>query len=336
MEQADVESAFASPPGSVDGHPPTSPPRGVDEGSPAALADPPSPVVVLDAKHVVADGDTLGLIGEMYQTPVRVIQRLNDLHPDSIIYPGETLRVPTQLRAETHVVVPGETLVVIAKRFDAPVDHVKALNGLSGDAVIHPGNELRVLRGGNAAIARRQRERERDENEHRTNEMDERVVDHTGEEDRGRGDADGDADGIDPDADAGTRTRRRTRRRPPRRTRRREFRRSTPEAAVVGGGLDPRARPERHRGRDPARRLRTHPSDGLAAHSPPLERGELGGARGFAERPRDARSGASRRGPARASLRSPRGTACASASSSARTASRATRWTSARRCACGG
>lgn len=183
MEQADVESAFASPPGSVDGHPPTSPPRGVDEGSPAALADPPSPVVVLDAKHVVADGDTLGLIGEMYQTPVRVIQRLNDLHPDSIIYPGETLRVPTQLRAETHVVVPGETLVVIAKRFDAPVDHVKALNGLSGDAVIHPGNELRVLRGGNAAIARRQRERERDENEHRTNEMDERVVDHTGEED---------------------------------------------------------------------------------------------------------------------------------------------------------
>lgn len=180
MEQADVESAFASPPGSVDGHPPTSPPRGVDEGSPAALADPPSPVVVLDAKHVVADGDTLGLIGEMYQTPVRVIQRLNDLHPDSIIYPGETLRVPTQLRAETHVVVPGETLVVIAKRFDAPVDHVKALNGLSGDAVIHPGKKLRVLRGANAAIARRERER-RDENEHRT-EMDERVVDHAGED----------------------------------------------------------------------------------------------------------------------------------------------------------
>ena len=181
MEQADVESAFASPPGSVDGHPPTSPPRGVDEGSPAALADPPSPVVVLDAKHVVADGDTLGLIGEMYQTPVRVIQRLNDLHPDSIIYPGETLRVPTQLRAETHVVVPGETLVVIAKRFDAPVDHVKALNGLSGDAVIHPGKKLRVLRGANAAIAHRERERVRDENEHRT-EMDERVVDHARED----------------------------------------------------------------------------------------------------------------------------------------------------------
>ena len=180
MEQADVESAFASPPGSVDGHPPTSPPRGVDEGSPAALADPPSPVVVLDAKHVVADGDTLGLIGEMYQTPVRVIQRLNDLHPDSIIYPGETLRVPTQLQSTTHVVVPGETLVSIARRFDAPVDHVKALNGLSGDAVIHPGKKLRVLRGANAAIAHRERER-RDENEHRT-EMDERVVDHAGED----------------------------------------------------------------------------------------------------------------------------------------------------------
>ena len=159
-QQADIESAFpASPPGSVDGHPPTFPPLGGDGEPPAAFAETPSSVAVLDAKHVVADGDTLGLIGEMYQTPVRVIQRLNDLHPDSIIYPGETLRVPTQLRAETHVVTPGETLVAIAKRFDAPVDHVKALNGLSGgDAVIRPGETLRVLRGTNAAIARRERD----------------------------------------------------------------------------------------------------------------------------------------------------------------------------------
>ena len=98
-QQADVESAFASPPGSLDAHPPTSPPRDDNGGPPGAFAEPPSSAVVLDAKHVVADGDTLGLIGEMYQTPVRVIQRLNDLHPDSIIYPGETLRVPTQLQS---------------------------------------------------------------------------------------------------------------------------------------------------------------------------------------------------------------------------------------------
>ena len=162
-QQADVESAFASPPGSVDAHPPTSPPRVDNGGPPATFAEPPSSAVVLDAKHVVADGDTLGLIGEMYQTPVRVIQRLNDLHPDSIIYPGETLRVPTQLQSTTHVVVPGETLVSIARRFDAPVDHVKALNGLAGDDVIHPGRELRVLRGTNAIIARREREQASEE-----------------------------------------------------------------------------------------------------------------------------------------------------------------------------
>ena len=162
-QQADVESAFASPPGSVDAHPPTSPPRVDNGGPPATFAEPPSSAVVLDAKHVVADGDTLGLIGEMYQTPVRVIQRLNDLHPDSIIYPGETLRVPTQLQSTTHVVVPGETVVSIARRFDAPVDHVKALNGLAGDDVIHPGRELRVLRGTNAIIARREREQASEE-----------------------------------------------------------------------------------------------------------------------------------------------------------------------------
>jgi murein DD-endopeptidase MepM/ murein hydrolase activator NlpD len=106
----------------------------------------------------VADGDTLGLISEIYQTPVGVIQRLNDLHPDSIIYPGETLRVPTQLTSEVHLVAPGETLSHISRQFDTPVSHVRALNGLDQRAVIHPGETLKVLRGTNAVILERERD----------------------------------------------------------------------------------------------------------------------------------------------------------------------------------
>ena len=55
----------------------------------------------------VASGDTLNLISSVYGVPVAVIQRLNDLHPDSVIYPGEALRVPSPLHATTHTVAPG-------------------------------------------------------------------------------------------------------------------------------------------------------------------------------------------------------------------------------------
>lgn len=106
-------------------------------------------------KHTVVEGDSLSLISEIYQSPIHTIQKLNDLHPDSVIYPGKTLRVPTPLRIETHIVVPGESLTKISNDFDTPVAHVRHLNGgLSSNDVIHVGTTLTLLRGTNAVIQR--------------------------------------------------------------------------------------------------------------------------------------------------------------------------------------
>jgi len=105
-----------------------------------------------DARHVVAAGDSLSLIAEIYQSPVQLIQAMNDLHPDSVIYPGDTLSVPTPLRLETHVVRAGETLTEISKTFDTPLAHVKRLNAGITSGNIHPGTKLVVLRGTNSLI----------------------------------------------------------------------------------------------------------------------------------------------------------------------------------------
>ena len=94
--------------------------------------------------HVVAEGDTLGMIAGVYGVPVFTIEHVNDLHPDSILYPGDVLRVPSPLFARTHVVAPGDSLHMISDVYDVPVESILLLNGLRADSVIHPGAVLRV------------------------------------------------------------------------------------------------------------------------------------------------------------------------------------------------
>ena len=126
--------------------------------SAASSSTPPSsPASVTRHVHVVAPGDTLGAIAELWLCDVREIRRLNDLHPDSVLYPGERLRVDTPLRLVTHVVAPGETLTRISLLHDAPLAHVRALNGLTPASTIHPGAELRVLEPPSSSPRRRRR-----------------------------------------------------------------------------------------------------------------------------------------------------------------------------------
>eukprot|EP00740_Mantoniella_antarctica_P008877 CAMPEP_0181375166 /NCGR_PEP_ID=MMETSP1106-20121128/16479_1 /TAXON_ID=81844 /ORGANISM="Mantoniella antarctica, Strain SL-175" /LENGTH=466 /DNA_ID=CAMNT_0023493337 /DNA_START=132 /DNA_END=1528 /DNA_ORIENTATION=+ len=96
------------------------------------------------ATHEVASGDTLNLISSVYGVPVAVIQHLNDLHPDSVIYPGEVLRVPSPLHATTHTVVPGDNLNLLSSVYDIPMESIQALNALTPDSIIYPGTVLRV------------------------------------------------------------------------------------------------------------------------------------------------------------------------------------------------
>lgn len=109
--------------------------------------------------HVVRRGESLSVIAQRYHTTVAALRRLNGLRK-SVIYAGQVIVVrgagatPSSgarraaasrggARGRTHLVSRGETLTAIARRYDLTVAELKALNGLSTDA-IRAGQRLTV------------------------------------------------------------------------------------------------------------------------------------------------------------------------------------------------
>ncbi len=100
--------------------------------------------------HLVSRGEVLGTIARRYGTSVRSIQQLNNLR-GTLIRPGQRLIVrapapppnPSPAGANVHVVRSGETLGVIANRYNISVDNLKQWNSLSS-TIIRPGQQLIV------------------------------------------------------------------------------------------------------------------------------------------------------------------------------------------------
>lgn len=117
------------------------------------------------AEYVVKPGDSLSVIAKKYGTTVDAIMQKNHL-TSTVIKVGQLLKIPTaastnnlapspNLEVEqknkdigsstvtTYTVVPGDSLSVIAKRFNTTVDHIKQLNRLNTD-IIFVGQVLKI------------------------------------------------------------------------------------------------------------------------------------------------------------------------------------------------
>ncbi len=98
--------------------------------------------------HVVSSGEVLGTIARRYGTTVREIQQLNNIR-GNLIRPGQRLIVrapspsPAPSGANVHVVRSGETLGVIARRYNISVNNIMQWNNLH-NTLIRPGQQLIV------------------------------------------------------------------------------------------------------------------------------------------------------------------------------------------------
>lgn len=112
------------------------------------------PVTVIQT-HLVTAGETLVSIATQYGITVQDLQQRNNLN-SVIIRPGDALKVPV-LRVPTPVpnseedasilsytVREGDTVVLIASQFGSTVDRILSTNGLDSNALIRPGDLLRV------------------------------------------------------------------------------------------------------------------------------------------------------------------------------------------------
>jgi D-alanyl-D-alanine endopeptidase (penicillin-binding protein 7) len=112
--------------------------------------------------HVIRRGETLSSIARRYRTTVAAVQQWNKLR-GSVIQPGQQLTIftaggrtapaaaatPVSTSASgserfTHVILRGETLSSIARRYRTTVAAVKGANGLRGD-VIQVGRQLAIF-----------------------------------------------------------------------------------------------------------------------------------------------------------------------------------------------
>lgn len=114
-------------------------------------------------KYTVQDGDSLWGIAQKFQTSVGAIKELNNLNEDALVpgqellIPGHGTQLPTEKSAENtetrpsrsldssgrYVVQEGDSLWLIAEKFQKSVAVIKELNNLTSDRVL-PGQTLLV------------------------------------------------------------------------------------------------------------------------------------------------------------------------------------------------
>lgn len=97
-------------------------------------------------EYVVRAGDTLWLLSRRYGTTVDAIKRLNGLTND-LLYIGQVLKIPSSQTTPyiEYTVKSGDTLWLLAQRYNTTVDAIKGQNGLTSD-LLYIGQVLRIPR----------------------------------------------------------------------------------------------------------------------------------------------------------------------------------------------
>lgn len=105
-------------------------------------------------EYVVRPGDTLWLLAQRFGTTVDAIKRLNNLTGDDLQI-GQVLLIPTAGSPEgsyfEYVVRPGDTLWLLARRYDTTVDSIMRINGLT-DSNLSIGQILKIPSAGAAPV----------------------------------------------------------------------------------------------------------------------------------------------------------------------------------------
>jgi len=114
--------------------------------------EPPEPEESQEVYYTVKRGDTLWSIAKRYGTTVQEIAQINRIANPNLIYPGQNLRITTNINEgstsemghKIYTVVRGDNLWNIAKRYGTTVQEIAQINNISNTRLIYPGQRLKI------------------------------------------------------------------------------------------------------------------------------------------------------------------------------------------------
>jgi len=122
------------------------------------------------AEYTIARGDTISGIAGRYGLDTYEILKLNNLQPNTVIYPGQKIKLtgsasapaapakqespaPANAGGSVYTVKSGDTLGAIAARHGVKLSEVLSWNGLNMNSIIHPGQKIKIGSGQSIAPA---------------------------------------------------------------------------------------------------------------------------------------------------------------------------------------
>lgn len=98
------------------------------------------------ATYTVVKGDTLSKLAKRFKTSVQALASLNDIENPNIIRVGQVLKLSGEVPPEPiyYIVVKGDSLYKIAKKFNTSWLKLAAMNGVLSPFIIRPGHKVRV------------------------------------------------------------------------------------------------------------------------------------------------------------------------------------------------
>ncbi|MDR9498636.1 MAG: LysM peptidoglycan-binding domain-containing protein [Hydrogenovibrio sp.] len=98
-------------------------------------------------RHTVRRGESLWTIARTYDTSINQLARWNGLSRNDTLRPGQRLRIQmdgSSSRKISYTLKKGESLWVVARKYQVTTDDLCKWNGVSANDVLQPGTELQV------------------------------------------------------------------------------------------------------------------------------------------------------------------------------------------------